>query len=126
MMTGYHGRPDTTREGTWSDDNGNRYIRHGVLGRFDEEGFLTLLGRIKDMIISGGYNIYPSDIEAVLRLHPSIADCAVIGIPSVTWGETPFAFYVPKNESLSPNEVSTWVNQRMGRTQRLSDAQDIA
>ncbi|WP_261114464.1 AMP-binding enzyme [Serratia entomophila] len=78
------------------------------------------------MIISGGFNIYPSDIEAVLRLHPSVADCAVIGIPSVAWGETPYAFYVPKNDTLSPDEVITWVNQRMGKTQRLSGAQAIA
>lgn len=126
MMAGYHGRPDVTQEATWIDANGNKYIRHGDLGRFDEEGFLTLLGRIKDMIISGGFNIYPSDIEAVLRLHPSVADCAVIGIPSVAWGETPFAFYVPKHDSLSPDEVITWVNQRMGKTQRLSGAQAIA
>lgn len=126
MMAGYHGRPDTTREAIWIDANGDRFIRHGDLGRFDDEGFLTLLGRIKDMIISGGFNIYPSDIEAVLRLHPFVADCAVIGVPSVNWGETPYAFYVPKNHSLSPNEVITWVNERMGKTQRLSGAQAIA
>ncbi|HEJ7149024.1 MULTISPECIES: class I adenylate-forming enzyme family protein [Serratia] len=126
MMAGYHGRPDMTHEATWIDANGNGYIRHGDLGRFDKEGFLTLLGRTKDMIISGGFNVYPTDIEAVLRTHPLVEDCAVIGIPSVTWGETPFAFYVSKDDLLNPHEVITWVNERMGKTQRLSGAQAIA
>ena len=58
-------------------------------GRFDEDGFLTLFDRKKDMIISGGFNIYPSDLEAVLRTHPAVADAAVVGVPSAHWGETP-------------------------------------
>ncbi|CAI2013520.1 class I adenylate-forming enzyme family protein [Serratia proteamaculans] len=125
MMAGYLGRPDATHEATWIDADGKKYIRHGDLGRFDNEGFLTLLGRTKDMIISGGFNIYPSDIEAVLRLHPLIEDCAVIGIPSATWGETPFAFYVSKTGLLDPDEVISWVNERIGKTQRLSGAQAL-
>ncbi|WP_426504618.1 class I adenylate-forming enzyme family protein [Serratia proteamaculans] len=126
MMQGYHGRPDATREATWTDTNGNLYIRHGDLGRFDNDGFLILLGRSKDMIISGGFNIYPSDIEAVLRSHPEIKECAVIGIPSTAWGETPYAFYVEKNGPLNPDEVVDWVNQRVNKIQRLSGAQAIA
>ena len=125
MMSGYHGRPDATSAAIWTDAQGLQFIRHGDLGRFDEDGFLTLLGRSKDMIISGGFNIYPPDIEAVIRQHPDIADCAVIGVPSEAWGETPFAFYVVKTESVSVDDLIKWVNTRVGKTQRISGAQAI-
>jgi acyl-CoA synthetase (AMP-forming)/AMP-acid ligase II len=125
MMTGYHGRTTASREVGWLDVDGNLYIRHGDLGRFDEEGFLTILGRTKDMIISGGFNVYPSDIEVVLRTHPNVSACAVIGVPSAAWGETPYAFYVPLGESAAPQDIIDWVNARVGKTQRLSGAQAI-
>ena len=64
MMTGYHNQPAKTREAEWYDSEGNRYIRTGDVGRFDEDGFLTLMDRRKDMVISGGFNVYPSDLEA--------------------------------------------------------------
>jgi long-chain acyl-CoA synthetase len=94
MMVGYHGRPEATREAEWFDAGGKRFIRTGDIGRFDADGFLTLLDRRKDVIISGGFNIYPSDLEAVLREHPALADAAVVGVPSRQWGETPVAFVV--------------------------------
>ncbi|HGL5836607.1 TPA: class I adenylate-forming enzyme family protein [Serratia marcescens] len=125
MMSGYHGHVTASREAGWLDVDGNLYIRHGDLGRFDEEGFLVLLGRTKDMIISGGFNVYPSDIEAALRTHPDVEDCAVIGVPCAVWGETPYAFYVPRGESVASQEVLAWVNARVGKTQRLSGAQTI-
>ena len=77
-----------------STPTGKRFIRTGDVGRFDEDGFLTLIDRKKDMIISGGFNIYPSDLEAVLREHPAVAEAAVVGVPSEQWGETPVAFVV--------------------------------
>ncbi len=83
-----------TRAAEWYDRGGNRFIRTGDVGRFDEDGFLTLMDRRKDMVISGGFNIYPSDLEAVLRQHPGVADAAVVGVPSAEWGETPVAFVV--------------------------------
>ena len=67
MMTGYHGQPEKTREAEWFDPSGKRFIRTGDIGRFDEDGFLILFDRKKDMVISGGFNVYPSDLEAVLR-----------------------------------------------------------
>jgi acyl-CoA synthetase (AMP-forming)/AMP-acid ligase II len=121
MMNGYHGRAEATRDAEWHDADGNRYIRHGDVGRFDEDGFLTLMDRKKDLIISGGFNIYPSDLEAVLARHPDVADCAVIGVPSEAWGETPVGFYVPRadaNEDAST--ILAWVNAKLGKTQRLS------
>lgn len=128
MMKGYYGRADATDAAVWHDAEDNRYLRHGDLGRFDEDGFLVLLGRTKDMIISGGFNIYPPDIEAVLLDHPAVADAAVVGVPSDTWGETPYAFYVGGGgggDGATPEDVLAWVNERVGRTQRLSGIERI-
>ncbi|NIJ20119.1 acyl-CoA synthetase (AMP-forming)/AMP-acid ligase II [Sphingomonas naasensis] len=118
MMTGYHGRPDATDAATWYDEAGNRFIRHGDIGRFDEDGFLTLLDRKKDLIISGGFNVYPSDLEAVLVTHPDVVECSVVGMPSEQWGETPVGFYVGAGE---PAEILGWCNAKLGKTQRLAD-----
>jgi acyl-CoA synthetase (AMP-forming)/AMP-acid ligase II len=121
MMTGYHGRGDATSAVEWFDAEGRRYIRHGDVGRFDADGFLTLLDRKKDVIISGGFNIYPTDLEAVLAQHPAVADCSVIGMPSANWGETPVGFYVPRTGiDASVSDILTWANTRLGKTQRLA------
>ena len=121
MMTGYHNQPGKTREAEWYDSAGNRYIRTGDVGRFDEDGFLTLMDRRKDMVISGGFNIYPSDIEVVLRQHPAGADAAVIGVPSQEWGETPVAFVVPlAGATVTAKTIQDWANQQLGKTQRLA------
>ena len=121
MMTGYHQRPEATREAEWFDVTGKRFIRTGDVGRFDADGFLTLLDRRKDVIISGGFNIYPSDLEAVLRAHPAVADVAVIGVPSRQWGETPVAFVVRREDHSATEGAAmlSWANARLGKTQRL-------
>ena len=124
MMSGYHGRAELTREAEWFDDQGRRYIRTGDIGRFDADGFLVLMDRRKDMVISGGFNIYPSDLEAVLRRHPEVADAAVVGVPSREWGETPVAFCVRREGSaLEAEALRQWVNAQVGKTQRLSALQ---
>lgn len=121
MMTGYHNQPEKTREAEWFDAQGKRFIRTGDIGRFDEDGFLTLLDRRKDMIISGGFNIYPSDLEAQLRTHPGVAEVAVVGMPSRAWGETPVAYVVPRPETTAqPHELMAWYNEKAGKTQRLA------
>jgi len=119
MMTGYHGRDAATREAEWHDAEGRRYIRHGDVGRFDDDGFLILMDRKKDLIISGGFNIYPSDLEAVLAGHEAVADCAVVGVPSETWGETPVGFYVAKGGA-DDAAILAWTNAQLGKTQRLA------
>jgi acyl-CoA synthetase (AMP-forming)/AMP-acid ligase II len=123
MMTGYHGRPELTRDAEWYAPDGSRFIRTGDIGRFDAEGFLTLFDRKKDMIISGGFNIYPSDLEAQLREHPAVAEAAVVGIPSERWGETPVAWVVRRAGDATPSEAALreWFNARVGKTQRLAD-----
>lgn len=121
MMIGYLNKPEKTAEAEWFDPSGKRFIRTGDVGRFDAEGFLTLLDRKKDMIISGGFNLYPSDLEAILREHPEIADVAVVGVPSTRWGETPIAFVVRTGAATQTSEaLLDWFNGRVGKTQRLA------
>jgi acyl-CoA synthetase (AMP-forming)/AMP-acid ligase II len=121
MMSGYHHQPEKTREAEWFDATGKRFIRTGDVGRFDAEGFLTLLDRKKDMVISGGFNVYPSDLEAVLRQHPAVADVAVVGVPSEQWGETPAAYVVRRaGEAIDAEALLRWANERLGKTQRLA------
>jgi long-chain acyl-CoA synthetase len=121
MMVGYHRQPDKTREAEWFDPVGKRFIRTGDVGRFDDDGFLTLFDRKKDMVISGGFNIYPSDLEAVVRAHPAVADVAVVGVPSAQWGETPVAFVVRGvGDGTTSDALLQWANAQLGKTQRLS------
>ena len=122
MMNGYQNQPEQTAQAEWHDESGVRFIRTGDIARFDADGFLTLFDRKKDMIISGGFNIYPSDLEQVLRSHPHVADAAVVGVVSEQWGETPVAFVVPAPDpGADATEIREWVNARVGKTQRLSD-----
>jgi len=122
MMTGYHRQPEKTAEAEWFDAEGRRYIRTGDIGRFEAEGFLTLLDRRKDMIISGGFNIYPSDLEAALRAHPAVAEAAVAGVPSVAWGETPVAWVVLRDgvAAIEAESLRQWANAKLGKTQRIA------
>jgi long-chain acyl-CoA synthetase len=121
MMSGYHGQSAMTREVEWFDAGGKRFIRTGDVGRFDQDGFLILLDRRKDMIISGGFNIYPSDLEAELRQHPAVLEVAVVGAPSEAWGETPVAWVVRREGAVGDEAtLRAWVNARVGKTQRVA------
>jgi long-chain acyl-CoA synthetase len=121
MMVGYHNQPQKTSDTEWWSPEGVKFLRTGDLGRFDADGFLELMGRKKDMIISGGFNIYPSDLEAELARHPAVAESAVVGVPSAAWGETPVAFVVLKpGEAVAAETLKDWVNARVGKTQRLA------
>jgi long-chain acyl-CoA synthetase len=126
MMSGYHNQRAKTTEAEWHDADGLRYIRTGDIGRFDSDGFLVLGDRKKDMLISGGLNIYPSDLEAVLQQHAAVVEVAVIGVPSKTWGETPLAFVVLRAASALPaKELLEWANARLGKMQRLCAVQFV-
>jgi acyl-CoA synthetase (AMP-forming)/AMP-acid ligase II len=118
MMLGYHNRPEDTADAEWRDAAGQRFIRTGDVGRIDADGYVELVDRRKDMIISGGFNVFPSDLEAVLRAHPAVRDVAVVGVPSERWGETPIAFVVPAR-SIDATELREWANARLGKLQRL-------
>lgn len=119
MMTGYNNRPDATKAMHWHDADGNLFYRHGDIGRIDEDGFLTLMDRAKDMIISGGFNIFPSDLEAILNADDRVVEATVVGMPSEEWGETPVAFVVLK-EAADAESVRADCNAKVGKTQRLS------
>ena len=124
MMVGYHNQPGKTSEAEWWSPEGLRFIRTGDVGRFDEDGFLTLMDRKKDMIISGGFNIYPSDLEAELTRHEAVLEAAVVGVPSDAWGETPVAFVALKpGAGVGADELKAWLNGKVGKTQRLADLQ---
>ncbi len=118
-MNGYKNRPDLTDAAYWTAPDGRRYLRTGDIGRLDEDGFLTLMDRAKDMIISGGFNIYPSDIEAVLVGLPGVREAAVVGVASDRWGETPVAFVVAPGGDAAA--IRAAANAGLGKTQRLAD-----
>ena len=121
IMVGYHNRPEATEEASWYDQQGRRFHRSGDTGWFDEENFLHLLDRKKDMIISGGFNVYAIDLERVLLSHPDILDVAVVAAPSQQWGETPVAFVtVSDTATQEPEAIRQWANQQLGKAQRIT------
>ena len=128
MMSGYHGQPEATRAVEWHDGQGRRFIRSGDVGRFDEDGFLVLTDRRKDMLISGGFNVYPGDIEAVLHRHPAVREVAVIGVPSARWGESPVGLVVTSpgaTATATEAELLAWANARLAKPQRLAELQVV-
>jgi len=119
-MEGYHNRPDATQEIIWRDELGRTFIRTGDMGRFDEDGFLYILDRKKDMIISGGINVFASDIEEVLIQHPDVKDAAVIAIPDEKWGETPLALLIRNEDAQAgEEEIKAWANTKLAKHQRV-------
>ncbi|MEO9587098.1 MAG: class I adenylate-forming enzyme family protein [Marinobacter sp.] len=121
MMRGYINREEQTQTMLWTSPEGLAFYRSGDMGRVDEEGFVYILDRRKDMIISGGFNIYAVGLETVLLAHPAVADVAVIGIPSEQWGETPLGLVVRKPGCTETEaEILEWANDRLGKAQRLA------
>ncbi len=121
IMTGYRDAPEKTREALWKSPEGNYYMRTGDMGRLDADGFLILLDRRKDMIISGGFNIYAADLEQALLAHEDVAEAAVIGVPSERWGETPLGLVVLRDGAdTNADLLLGFANNQLGKTQRLS------
>ena len=119
LMAGYHKRPDLTAEAIVRDARGRTFFRSGDIGRIDTDGCLSILDRKKDMIISGGFNVFPVDIEAVVGGHPDVLDVTVIGLPHDKWGESAFAFVIPRGQA-DPDAILEWSNARLAKTQRLA------
>lgn len=128
LMSGYYRDPDITEKSIWYGPGGRSYIRSGDLGRLDEEGYLHLCGRAKDMIKSGGINVFPPDIEAVFTKHPAISETAVVGIPHDKWMETPLAFVIlrPDATDITAEELKAWANERLAKFQRVSSVEIVA
>ena len=122
MMLGYKNQPEKTREGYWTDPaDGSTWQRMGDIGRIDADGFVELVGRTKDVIISGGFNIFPIDLETELAKDPRVIEAAVVGVPSDTWGETPVGFVVLKDaDDTALEDIRTAANAGLGKTQRIS------
>jgi long-chain acyl-CoA synthetase len=118
LMNGYYKRPDLTENAVRDG-----WLYSGDLGYVDEDGFLYLVDRKKDMIISGGVNIYPRDIEEIIAKHPSVAEVAVFGLPDEKWGEAPVAAVIlNKAGEISAEDLRDWINERVeARFQRLRE-----
>ncbi|MFF4571570.1 o-succinylbenzoate--CoA ligase [Streptomyces sp. NPDC001410] len=111
VMSGYWGLPE---ESAASFADG--WFRSGDAARVDADGYVYIVDRMKDMIISGGENVYPAEIEDLLLAHPGIAECAVIGVPDDTWGEVPRAVVVPEaGVDLDPDEVLASLAGRLAK-----------
>ena len=122
VMRGYNNNPVATEALVWRDDQGDAWFRSGDIGELDEDGFLTITGRKKDMIISGGFNIYSADLEEVLLRHPDVAEAAAFAVPSRLWGESPVAAVVlSSGAQAEAGAMLAWANERLGSLQRLRD-----
>ncbi len=116
LMAGYYKRPDLTAQAIR-----NGWLFSGDLGYVDEDGFLYLVDRKKDLIISGGVNVYPRDIEEIILQHEAVAEAAVIGVPDDKWGECPVALVRLKGE-IAPAVLMEWINARVeARFQRVRE-----
>lgn len=118
LMPGYYKHPDLTSQ-TIVDG----WLHSGDLGYVDEDGFLYLVDRKKDMIISGGANVFPKDIEEIIVQHPAVLEAAVFGIPHEKWGEAPFAAVIlSREDAITTWELRDWVNERVAaKYQRVHD-----
>jgi acyl-CoA synthetase (AMP-forming)/AMP-acid ligase II len=109
LMSGYYRRPDLTHEVIVDG-----WLHSGDLGYADEDGFLYLVDRAKDMLISGGVNVYPRDIEEIVVRHPAVREAAVFGVPSERWGESPLAAVILREPgAVSADELRDWINTRV-------------
>jgi acyl-CoA synthetase (AMP-forming)/AMP-acid ligase II len=118
LMLGYHKQPELTAKAL-----AGGLLHTGDAGYLDEDGFLFLVDRMKDMIISGGVNVYPRDIEEVVLRHPAVSEVAVFGVPDEKWGEVPIAAVVlRRGATADAHELVEWTNARVdARFQRVHD-----
>jgi acyl-CoA synthetase (AMP-forming)/AMP-acid ligase II len=118
LMPGYYKRPDLTAQAIRDG-----WLHTGDVGYLDDEGYLYLVDRIKDMIIVGGVNVYPFDIEKVITAHPAVREAAVFGVADAKWGEVPVAAVTLKpGEPLEKQALVAWTNERVdAKFQRLAD-----
>jgi long-chain acyl-CoA synthetase len=116
---GYWNRPDLTAEAIREG-----WLYSGDLGYVDDDGFLYLVDRKKDLIISGGVNVYPRDIEEVIVQHPDVVDVAVFGVDDTRWGETPIAAVrLRQGATTDPLALKDWINERVSRFQKVREVE---
>ncbi len=110
VMKGYWNQPEATAEAI--DERG--WFHSGDVGYLDEDGFFYVVDRVKDMVITGGENVYPAEVESVLYEHPAVAEVAVIGLPDETWGECVTAVVVAK-EPVTLDDLRSFAEPRLAR-----------
>ena len=117
LMSGYHNRPDLTEKAIRKG-----WLLTGDMGYVDDEGYLHLVDRKKDMIDSGGVKVYPRDVEEIAARHPAVAEVAVFGVPDEKWGETPVAAVILRADAhVTEGELRDWINSHVAaRYQRVS------
>lgn len=121
LMKGYYRKPEITSKMLWRDGRGRTWLRSGDLGQMDADGYLYIAGRIKDMIKSGGINVYASDIEDVFMRHPDVVEVAAIGVPHDKWVETPLLLAIMRDgASVNAADLMAWGNAWLGKWQRVS------
>jgi O-succinylbenzoic acid--CoA ligase len=108
VMAGYLNRPEATREALR-----NGWLRTKDVGLLDAKGRLRVLSRRTDLIVRGGENIYPAELEAVLAAHPGIQEAAVVGVPDARWGEVPVAFVVTRGGNTPPEDLGAWCRESL-------------
>jgi long-chain acyl-CoA synthetase len=110
IMKGYLENPEETREAFWVDG----WFRSGDLGVFDKDGYLYIVDRVKDMIITGGENVYPREVEEVIYMRPEVEECAVVGFPDREWGEKVTAFIVPRpGQTIVADDVKSFLKTKL-------------
>ncbi|RIV76020.1 long-chain-fatty-acid--CoA ligase [Pelagerythrobacter aerophilus] len=120
IMQGYWNRPDAATN-AFADLGGTRWLRTGDVAEIDEDGFITIVDRIKDMIAVGGFKVFPSQVEAVLLEHAAVKEALVIGVPDAYRGEMPQAYVtLAEGAEATAAELQTWLNARVGKHERVS------
>jgi len=89
------------------------WLHTGDLAKRDDEGYYTIMGRLKDMLISGGENVYPAEVESVMHAHPAVAEAALIGLPDEKWGEVGRAIVVRQENTLTQDELLAYMRERL-------------
>ena len=121
IMGGYWDRPETDDSTFTVDAGGQKWLRTGDVGQIDEDGFIKIVDRLKDMIAVGGFKVFPKHIEEVLYRHPAVKEALVVGMPDSYRGETPRA-YVALNEDAEPvtgEALRDWLNPQVGKHERV-------
>lgn len=109
-MKGYLHNPEATAEAFWTDG----WLRTGDIGTIDSRGYVYIVDRLKDLIITGGENVYPREVEEALHTRPEIKDCSVVGVADREWGEKVVAYFVPRRgRSIETDELNAFLESRL-------------
>src|SRR5208337_1264022 len=112
LMTGYLDNPEDTRSAFWEGG----WFRSGDIGVFDDNEYICIVDRLKDLIITGGENVYPREVEEVIYTYPEVQECAVIGVPDKEWGERVTAVLVPRpNRQIETQQLNVFLREHLAK-----------